>query len=111
MCGCSLVGQEQREQSGKMREVADDHDVARLAPQTVAHPGCRIPRLKIPCGRILGERVARPPEYFGRLTRAQRAETLAAMSRGVAERRGEFEQAITLSTGKPISYSRARHSA
>ena len=33
--------------------------------------GTRIPRLTIPCGRILGERVARPPEYFGRLTRAQ----------------------------------------
>src|SRR5437667_11896189 len=42
-----------------------------------------------------------------RLTRARRAEILASMSRGVAERRREFEQSITLSTGKPISYSRA----
>ncbi|MGH7948323.1 MAG: aldehyde dehydrogenase family protein, partial [Candidatus Binataceae bacterium] len=32
---------------------------------------------------------------------------LGAISRGVAERRGEFERAITLTTGKPIDYSRA----
>jgi acyl-CoA reductase-like NAD-dependent aldehyde dehydrogenase len=38
--------------------------------------------------------------------RARRAEILAAMSRGVAERRLEFEHAITLCTGKPIDYSR-----
>ncbi|MGH7915084.1 MAG: aldehyde dehydrogenase family protein, partial [Candidatus Binataceae bacterium] len=42
-----------------------------------------------------------------RLGRAQRAEILSAMSRGVAERRSDFELAITLGTGKPIDYSRA----
>jgi len=42
-----------------------------------------------------------------KLSRAKRAELLSAMSRGVAERRAEFEQSITLCTGKPINYSRA----
>jgi acyl-CoA reductase-like NAD-dependent aldehyde dehydrogenase len=42
-----------------------------------------------------------------KLTRARRAEILTAMSRGVAERRAEFERAITLGTGKPIDYARA----
>ncbi len=42
-----------------------------------------------------------------RFSRAKRAEILAAMSRGVAERRAEFERSITLCTGKPIDYSRA----
>jgi acyl-CoA reductase-like NAD-dependent aldehyde dehydrogenase len=42
-----------------------------------------------------------------RLGRAQRAEILSAMSRGVAERRSDFERAITLGTGKPIDYARA----
>ncbi len=42
-----------------------------------------------------------------KLTRAQRVEILTAMSRGVAERRAEFERAITLGTGKPIDYARA----
>ena len=31
----------------------------------------------------------------------------SAMSRGVAERRGDFQRAITLGTGKPIDYARA----
>ncbi|HTY55678.1 MAG TPA: aldehyde dehydrogenase family protein [Candidatus Binataceae bacterium] len=42
-----------------------------------------------------------------KLSRAKRVELLNAISQGVAERRGEFEQSITLCTGKPISYSRA----
>src|SRR5271170_2072348 len=42
-----------------------------------------------------------------KLSRAKRAELLSAMSRGVAERRAEFEQSIALCTGKPINYSRA----
>jgi glyceraldehyde-3-phosphate dehydrogenase (NADP+) len=42
-----------------------------------------------------------------RTTRAERAEVMAATSRGIAERRGEFERAITLGTGKPIGYARA----
>jgi acyl-CoA reductase-like NAD-dependent aldehyde dehydrogenase len=42
-----------------------------------------------------------------RLPRARRAEILFAMSRGVAERRSDFERAITLGTGKPIDYARA----
>jgi len=42
-----------------------------------------------------------------KLARARRAEILTAMSRGVAERRGDFERAITLGTGKPIDYARA----
>ena len=41
------------------------------------------------------------------LTRAERAEILAAISRRVDERRDEFERAITLGTGKPIGYARA----
>jgi acyl-CoA reductase-like NAD-dependent aldehyde dehydrogenase len=50
---------------------------------------------------------ARAYEETRRLGRAQRAEILSAMSRGVAERRGDFERAITLGTGKPIDYARA----
>ena len=42
-----------------------------------------------------------------RLARARRTEILNAMSRGVAERRSDFERAITLGTGKPIDYARA----
>ncbi|MFZ0888687.1 MAG: aldehyde dehydrogenase family protein [Candidatus Binataceae bacterium] len=42
-----------------------------------------------------------------RLSRARRAEILLAISRGVAERRAELAQTITVSTGKPIDYSRA----
>ena len=42
-----------------------------------------------------------------KLSRAKRVDILTAMSRGVAERRAEFEQSITQCTGKPISYSRA----
>jgi glyceraldehyde-3-phosphate dehydrogenase (NADP+) len=42
-----------------------------------------------------------------KLSRAKRVDLLNAISQGVAERRGEFEQSITLCTGKPISYSRA----
>ncbi len=42
-----------------------------------------------------------------RMPRARRIEILTAMSRGVAERRAEFELAITLCTGKPINYARA----
>jgi glyceraldehyde-3-phosphate dehydrogenase (NADP+) len=42
-----------------------------------------------------------------RLTRAERSAILMSISRGVAERLGEFASAITLSTGKPIGYSRA----
>jgi glyceraldehyde-3-phosphate dehydrogenase (NADP+) len=50
---------------------------------------------------------ARAFQTTRRLTRAERAELFGAISRGVAERRGEFERAITLTTGKPIDYSRA----
>ena len=42
-----------------------------------------------------------------KLSRAKRVELLSAMSRGVAERRAEFERSIALCTGKPINYSRA----
>ena len=42
-----------------------------------------------------------------RMGRGRRADILNAMSRGVAERRGDFERAITLGTGKPIDYARA----
>lgn len=42
-----------------------------------------------------------------RLSRARRCEILTAMSRAVAERREDFERAITLCTGKPIGYARA----
>ncbi len=41
------------------------------------------------------------------LSRAERAAILAAISRGVSERRADFERAITMCTGKPIDYSRA----
>lgn len=42
-----------------------------------------------------------------RLSRARRAEILIETSRGVAERRYEFERAIMFGTGKPIGYTRA----
>ncbi len=42
-----------------------------------------------------------------RFPRARRAEILFEISRGIAERRDEFERSITMSTGKPIDYSRA----
>ncbi|MGC1677289.1 MAG: aldehyde dehydrogenase family protein [Candidatus Binataceae bacterium] len=41
-----------------------------------------------------------------KLSRAERAAILLGISRGVAERRAEFEHAITIDTGKPIDYSR-----
>ncbi|MGH7781101.1 MAG: aldehyde dehydrogenase family protein [Candidatus Binataceae bacterium] len=41
-----------------------------------------------------------------KLSRAEGAAILQAVSRGVAERRVEFERAITMETGKPIDYSR-----
>ncbi len=50
---------------------------------------------------------ARAYDETRRLGRARRAEILNAMSRGVAERRSDFERAITLGTGKPIEYARA----
>jgi glyceraldehyde-3-phosphate dehydrogenase (NADP+) len=40
------------------------------------------------------------------MTRAERAAILTAISRAVADRIGDFATAITLSTGKPISYAR-----
>jgi len=42
-----------------------------------------------------------------RLSRARRAEILLAISRGMDERRAELAKTITMSTGKPIDYSRA----
>jgi acyl-CoA reductase-like NAD-dependent aldehyde dehydrogenase len=54
--------------------------------------------------------IAAAARSFGesrRMPRARRIEILTAMSRGVAERRSEFERAITLCTGKPIDYARA----
>ncbi len=42
-----------------------------------------------------------------KLSRARRVELLSALSRGIAERRADFAQSITMCTGKPISYSRA----
>ncbi len=42
-----------------------------------------------------------------RYTRARRAEMLAAIARGIADRREEFERSIVYCTGKPISYARA----
>jgi glyceraldehyde-3-phosphate dehydrogenase (NADP+) len=50
---------------------------------------------------------ARAFQTTRRMTRAQRAEILAATSRSVAERSAEFARAITLGTGKPIGYARA----
>jgi acyl-CoA reductase-like NAD-dependent aldehyde dehydrogenase len=53
--------------------------------------------------------IASAARAFGetrRLSRAQRSDILSAISRGVSERRGEFERAITLGTGKPIDYAR-----
>lgn len=50
---------------------------------------------------------ARAFEKTRRYTRARRADILAAMSRGVAEHRQEFERSITFCTGKPIDYARA----
>ncbi len=50
---------------------------------------------------------ARAFESTRRLPRAQRAELVSSIGRGVAERRAEFERAITLCTGKPIDYARA----
>jgi acyl-CoA reductase-like NAD-dependent aldehyde dehydrogenase len=50
---------------------------------------------------------ARAFETTRKFPRARRSELLSAMSRGVAERRAEFERAITLCTGKPIDYARA----
>ena len=46
-------------------------------------------------------------QHTRRMTRAQRADILTAMSRAIAERHADFERAITLCTGKPIDYSRA----
>ncbi len=53
------------------------------------------------------ESVARAFQTTRKFPRSRRAELLASMSRGVAERRAELERAITLCTGKPIDYARA----
>lgn len=50
---------------------------------------------------------ARAFQATRRMTRAERAEVLAAASRAVSGRVEEFARAITLGTGKPIGYSRA----
>gem|GEM_PF-2183 len=42
-----------------------------------------------------------------RFSRAQRAEILTTIAKGIAERRSDFENAILYCTGKPISYARA----
>ena len=62
---------EQRKKPRQMREVAGDQDVARLTDQLIAHPFGRVVRLQMPCGGEFRQRVARAPERFRRLFRAQ----------------------------------------
>lgn len=64
---------EKREQSRQMREVSGDQNVARLADQAVADPRRGIAGLKVARGGKLGESVARPPERFRGLLRAELA--------------------------------------
>src|SRR5258708_2604037 len=68
---CCAAADEQREQAREMREMSRDEDVARFATEPIADPLRRVVRLKIArCGKVR-ERVARAPESFGRLFRAQ----------------------------------------
>jgi len=89
--GSHFRGGENREQSGEMRVVTGDEDVASLRAQAVANPLGRIFGLKVACGGEGRERVAGTPECLGRLTRAQ----FAAMPHHVrarAARRGFARQ-------------------
>lgn len=54
-----------------MRKVTGDEDIARFRTKAIADPCGRIVWLQIARGRQFSERVARTPECFGRLLRAQ----------------------------------------
>ena len=56
-----------------MREVTGDEHVAGFADEAIAYPLGRIVGLQIARRRQFRERVARAPERFGRLLRAQLA--------------------------------------
>jgi hypothetical protein len=54
-----------------MRKVTGDEDIARFRTKAIADPCGRIVWLQIARGRQFSERVARTPECFRRLLRAQ----------------------------------------
>lgn len=62
---------QQREQPGQMRKMAGQQNVASLGAQTIPDPHRRIVGLQIPCRSEWRERVARTPQCFSGLPRAQ----------------------------------------
>ena len=89
---------------GKLRDSADHYDVR------YPYNGEVVARVARAGDQEMDDAIAAAVRAFAqtiRWPRARRAEVLLAMSRGVAERRAEFERSITLCTGKPIDYSRA----
>src|SRR5262249_25592462 len=64
---------QQLEQPRQVREMTGDKCVPRLAAQPIPHPGGRVIRLQIPCGRTFSEWIAGAPERLSRLARPQLA--------------------------------------
>ena len=64
---------ERRQQSGKVREVSGDENVAGSTAETIVNPPRWVVRLKVARRREVGQGVARPPECFRRLFRAELA--------------------------------------
>lgn len=62
---------QEREQSGQVRKVSDEHQIARFVAQAIPHDHRRIRRLEIAGRRERAERVAGAPEYLRRLAAAQ----------------------------------------
>ena len=65
--------EEERYQSGQVREVTRDQNVARFAAEAIAYSRRRIDRLEIGGRGEFREGVAGAPERFGRLTGAKLA--------------------------------------
>jgi acyl-CoA reductase-like NAD-dependent aldehyde dehydrogenase len=88
---------------GKHVDSADHYDVAYPFNGEIVARVARAGAAEMETAIAASQRAFAQTRKF---SRARRAEILAAMSRGVADRRVEFERAITLCTGKPIEYSR-----
>jgi acyl-CoA reductase-like NAD-dependent aldehyde dehydrogenase len=89
---------------GKPVDTADHYDLRYPYTDAIAASVARAGAAEMETA-IAG--AARAFEHTRRFSRARRADILTAISRGVAERHAELEQTITVSTGKPIDYSRA----
>src|SRR6266851_7162876 len=90
--------------NGELRDAADHYDI------NYPYNGEVVARVARARRQEMDTAIAGATEAFAstrKFSRARRSELLSSISRGIAERRTEFEQSITLCTGKPIDYSRA----